>query len=192
LGGLALLMLLSLLGLRATRCAAKTMRVFSCILINLLVLTWIVAAVVFAFALVGSDVCVSPGTSLLAVLNATGRGFSNGRASAAYESALFYTSTCGSIPPSGAYAELLEGQSAVMGAISALSELNASLSTNATFEVRSAAGPYVEVLAQDLGETLTGINSTLAEADCPAVFGEFLVVSTRWSGFVTHEVRGRC
>lgn len=174
--GLTALLLVTLFGLRATSCAAKSFRWCLCLQLNVLLFTWIIAAALFSVALVGADVCIAPGTAILSVLNATGNGMEGSVFSPAYESAQYYTSPCGSVPPAGAYAELLRGQSAALAASAALDQLNATLTTNATAAVQAIAQPFIAQLGEDLLGAVGGVNSTLFEVDCWTVSGAYLNV----------------
>lgn len=175
---LATFALLSLFGLRASSCGARTFRWCHCLLLDLMLLLWFACAVLLPVVLVGADVCVAPGVAVLAVINATDSGgvAEPGQFGPAYEAARFYTSPCGSEPPAGAYSVLLDAQATAGTALTDFAVLNASVAAlNAS--VRTAIWPIVDALGDDVDTLAVAINETIGRVDCPPVYDAFIIVS---------------
>lgn len=170
--------LLSLSGLRATKCSVRSNRWFHCMFPVVLLGFWLLCGALVALSLVGADVCVAPGSAFLAVLNATGESgpAASGQLGAEYEAAQFYTSPCGTQPPGGAFICLLHSQATASTASGDLAALNATLIALSNRTLANSAAPLIASASQFIADAANTVNATIGETDCPAVYANFLEV----------------
>lgn len=170
---------LTLIGLRTTKCSARAFRWYNGLLPFTLLLLCLFCAALFIVALAGADVCAAPGAAVLAMLNATHAGgpAGAGQLGPAYQAARFYTTTCGTEPPAGAFFVLLEAKATVEEAVVDLQTLNATLSLAGNATLRTAAASLISLIAANVLVIGESVNSTLLAVDCPPVYEAFLGVS---------------
>lgn len=148
--GLALFwFLLQAAFLRATKCAAILFKVALFVTLIAAVLVLVLNGIVYAAALIGSDICVEPTTVVTRALNAT----SGTGASLAADSLAFYAN-CAAQPglaPAGAYASAVDSSAQLVAAFVDLAA------------VSSAVAPYpaLQPLVDQISANLSAANATL-------------------------------
>jgi len=124
--------------------AAEAFRLCACVILAALAFSWVLTAALFAFALVGADICVAPAVALLRVLNSS---LSGGQATpgVAYTTAAYFSSPCGTTPPAGALGYIQAEQNAATAMLNGVSQLQLQLS-NESVAVGDAARPFIAAL----------------------------------------------
>ena len=146
--------------------AAEAFRLCGCTLLAAVAFAWVLTAALFAFALVGADICVDPAAALLSVLNASA---GSGGGDTAYTTTLFLSSPCGTLPPVGAPLLLLVNQVAGEAAVAATLALAAQLPDEGA-AAQAAALPFVQPLGS-LASVITLLaNQSASAAACPPLY----------------------
>jgi hypothetical protein len=139
-----------------------------------------------AVSLVGSDVCVNPSSAVLAIINVTA-----GSSDSAYTTTLFYTSPCGSVPPIGAYGQLVGGQQQALAALDSLSTLNSTIGSTILDGNATIAG-LVGAIDFSVFQVVVQTNATVASVDCNAVYARYLEVQKDADVFVPPHASSHC
>jgi Tweety len=154
------------LGLLGTKGAPTYLRACNpCVTIALL-LTFIVAGFLFGSSLIIADICVSPNDALISIANMTS-------ANAETSNSIQYYAACGdnpSLPPTGAYGDLVNAQTEFTSSLSAISLFNDTVNADPTLVTLS---PFIQQIYLDVASansTASSIASTISCAPINSIY----------------------
>lgn len=147
--------------------AAEAFRLCACVILAALAFSWVLTAALFAFALVGADICVAPAVALLRVLNSSLSG-GQGDPGVAYTTAAYFSSPCGTTPPAGALGYIQAEQNAATAMLNGVSQLQLQLS-NESVAVGDAARPFIAALTTLAAQGSSLANQSAADLACSAL-----------------------
>lgn len=158
-------MVITFILLMPNKCSERLFKGFSVITLGGGTLIVLCAALLYVPAIMGSDICMAPTTSINNILNQTGAD------GTAVDTWNYYTQ-CGGNPalaPIGAYGQAVNSVAEIQSAMVSLSAVNATINADPNNPNYQPLKPYLTVLSSQLQDVNATMNTLVSGISCAPV-----------------------